>query len=167
LKIITKKEAKATGLTKFFTGHPCNHGHLSERWTASKGCIECQKAFRVVYLLTPRAKMLKRKNDKNYKHKRPGITKKHRLKLKLDVLSHYSGGLFKCACCNDTHLEFLTIDHVDGGGRKHYKEIGGTGLYRWLRKNGYPKGFQVLCFNCNFAKHVYVTCPHQREEKIA
>jgi len=37
--IITRKEALAKGLKRYFTGKPCKHGHISER-TAS-GCIEC------------------------------------------------------------------------------------------------------------------------------
>jgi hypothetical protein len=33
-------------------------------------------------------------------------------------------------------------------------------LHRWLKNSGYPPGFQVLCFNCNFAKHRKGQCPH-------
>lgn len=32
----------------------------------------------------------------------------------------------------------------------------------WQRKNNYPKGFQVLCHNCNLAKGFYGKCPHQK-----
>jgi len=28
----------------------------------------------------------------------------------------------------------------------------GTSLYSWLRTNGYPPGYQVLCITCNMAK---------------
>jgi len=34
----------------------------------------------------------------------------------------------------------------------------------WLRKYNYPKGFQVLCHNCNMAKRFGV-CPH-KEKKV-
>lgn len=85
-------------------------------------------------------------------------------KLKREVLSYYSRGTFRCACkgCPERSksLAFLCIDHKNGGGNKHRKEIGIDRLYRWLRANGYPKGFQVLCHNCNHAKHVLGRCPH-------
>lgn len=76
------------------------------------------------------------------------------------VLAHY--GAF-CRCCNETTYEFLSIDHINGGGYKHRKEIGnfGRNFYKWLIKNNFPKGFQVLCHNCNLAKGFYGKCPHQ------
>jgi hypothetical protein len=63
-----------------------------------------------------------------------------------------------------TDRVFLAIDHVDNSGAKHKKEIGGAAyFYRWLRNNGYPPGFQVLCFNCNWAKS-HGGCPHLGRE---
>jgi 5-methylcytosine-specific restriction endonuclease McrA len=44
--IVTRAEAKALGLTRFFTGKPCLHGHISERTVSSKGCLACQKVIR-------------------------------------------------------------------------------------------------------------------------
>ena len=40
---ITRKEAKSLGLTLYFTGAPCIHGHFCERWTCSARCKECQR----------------------------------------------------------------------------------------------------------------------------
>ena len=73
-------------------------------------------------------------------------------KLKLQILSHYSGGEPICAKCGLRDIRVLTIDHVGGGGRKHLiglKIKGGSTFYRWLRLNGFPAGYRVLCFNCN------------------
>ncbi|MFE1396776.1 hypothetical protein ACFW53_02415 [Nocardiopsis dassonvillei] len=58
----------------------------------------------------------------------------------------------------------LTIDHVDNNGAEHRREIGGGGekLYRWLKREGYPPGYQVLCFNCNVGRHLgNGVCPHE------
>lgn len=68
-----------------------------------------------------------------------------------------------CACCGEDHPAFLTIDHVDGGGSQHRAETGarGSDFYRWLQKNGYPEGFQTLCWNCNCAIGIRGYCPHQ------
>ena len=41
--IITRAEAKAAGLTRYFTGKPCKHGHVAERLTSNKGCLTCDK----------------------------------------------------------------------------------------------------------------------------
>jgi 5-methylcytosine-specific restriction endonuclease McrA len=40
-KIITRDEASALGSKRFFTGHPCKNGHVSERYTGSLQCVAC------------------------------------------------------------------------------------------------------------------------------
>lgn len=42
-EIISRAEAKARGLTRFFTGKPCQRGHVADRWTATKACVVCAK----------------------------------------------------------------------------------------------------------------------------
>jgi len=68
---------------------------------------------------------------------------------------------WNCACCDEDQYEFLTIDHIGGGGSKHRREIGSRRLYSWLADHNYPEGFQVLCHNCNMAIGFYGHCPHQ------
>jgi hypothetical protein len=77
------------------------------------------------------------------------------------VFEHY--GKF-CVCCGESNPEFLTIDHIRGGGTKHREEIG-PGLYDWLIRNDFPVGFRTLCFNCNMSLGSYGYCPHQNEGK--
>jgi hypothetical protein len=38
--IIGRDEAKALGLKRYFTGKPCKHGHVAERY-AGGPCVEC------------------------------------------------------------------------------------------------------------------------------
>jgi hypothetical protein len=38
---ITRKEAQAAGLPRYFTGKPCKRGHVVERYTSSKTCCKC------------------------------------------------------------------------------------------------------------------------------
>lgn len=81
-------------------------------------------------------------------------------KYRLLVFSHYG---IKCSCplCDINTIEFLTMDHVGGGGRKHMKAVGcGISFYRWIVKNNYPKNLQVLCWNCNCSKSSRLDCPH-------
>ncbi len=74
------------------------------------------------------------------------------------ALKKYGG---KCNCCGEKEKKFLCIDHINNDGVEHRKKIG-SNIYSWLRKNNYPKGFQVLCYNCNNAKARYGKCPHQK-----
>lgn len=40
-EVISRKVAHVVGAKRFYTGKPCNQGHLSERYTSSGNCIEC------------------------------------------------------------------------------------------------------------------------------
>lgn len=96
-------------------------------------------------------------------------TRELRRQIRLLVLEYYGGS---CACCGEADESFLVIDHIDGGGNAHREEIkpsstkgrggGGAHLYKWLIKNDFPPGFQVLCANCNMAKDRPGGCPHQK-----
>lgn len=86
-----------------------------------------------------------------------------RQKQKLQVFEGYGGA--KCACCGEEIVGFLTMDHINNDGASHRKEVEGRLLYVWLIKNNFPKGFQVLCMNCNWgrSKHNGI-CPHKLSE---
>ncbi len=86
------------------------------------------------------------------------------VKLKHEVVEHYSNGTNACACCGESEPMFLAIDHINGGGHTERKLHGsGVRFYFYLRSHGFPKGYQVLCHNCNVAKGANRTCPHQAE----
>lgn len=67
-------------------------------------------------------------------------------------------------------VEFLTIDHIDNDGAQYRKKSrdakhtpgGGRNFYREVIKMGFPSNLQVLCLNCNAAKHWYGICPHKQ-----
>lgn len=87
--------------------------------------------------------------------------------LKLSVLTHYSSGKPECACCGESIVDFLSIDHINNDGAAHRKEIGQSKLYGWLKKNKYPAGYQVLCMNCNFGKGINGgVCPHKTHSAV-
>ena len=74
-----------------------------------------------------------------------------------------------CKCCGEDTLEFLAIDHINNDGaecKRNGEPRGGVGFYTFLRKNKYPKGFQVLCHNCNMAKGFYGICPHEAVKEL-
>ncbi len=42
-EIISRKDAKAKGLKRYFTGKPCKHGHIAEKTTVNGSCVDCFK----------------------------------------------------------------------------------------------------------------------------
>ena len=96
--------------------------------------------------------------------KAQGKRETHRLKQ--EMLNAYGNA---CACCGEDTPEFLSIDHINNDGAEHRKQISGkrtaagVSVYRWLRKQGFPKdNFQLLCYNCNSAKQYFKGCPHSK-----
>ena len=89
--------------------------------------------------------------------------KEYSKKIRIEVLTHYGNGELRCVNPNClvsggcTDIRALQLDHINGGGCKHRREIRGSGginLYRWLQENNYPEGYQTLCANCNWIKKV-------------
>lgn len=146
-------------------------------WHGQSWCKECQKGdWRRWRAANPgRANEINRKSrekrrpkvlaylrdhyQKNRQRKLVAARQRHHA-LKDATYAAYGG--YRCACCGETQPEFLCIDHVNNDGHAHRKSIGrGANIYLWLKKNGYPAGFQVLCMNCNFGKkHNGGVCPH-------
>lgn len=92
--------------------------------------------------------------------------RQYRDDVRTRVFDHYGR---TCACCGVT--ENLTIDHVNGGGTQHRLEshgharVAGWVFYRWLIKNGFPDGFQVLCSPCNQSKWTGERCRLNHEDR--
>jgi hypothetical protein len=112
--------------------------------------------------------------------KRNSVLRKSNLKVKMEAFEAYGGAVCSCPNCPERirpRIEFLTLNHVGGGGTKHRKSIGGkravgggvslAGIetYRWVRRKGYPPGFNVLCWNCQWGTHINKgVCPHQENK---
>jgi flagellum-specific peptidoglycan hydrolase FlgJ len=66
--LITRAEATEKGLTRFFTGVPCKHGHISERSTINGCCCECNrirsKELMAKRNATPEGRAKKRESDR-------------------------------------------------------------------------------------------------------
>lgn len=78
-------------------------------------------------------------------------------RIKLEVLTYYSlTSSPSCHFCGITDIDVLCLDHVDGGGQRHRKIIGGSSktLFYQLIQQGFPEGYQVLCANCNLKKEL-------------
>ena len=142
------------------------HRHCISCETAEvKKCRTCGKEFPLKEFLQAgrpnRKDCLKCRYANNIEANRLNARKSH-AKYRQLILDHY-GRI--CACCGEFRQTMLELDHVDNDGAEHRKSltekwknawanknIGGTHIYRWIVKNNYPDGFQILCSNCNKSK---------------
>lgn len=96
------------------------------------------------YNATDRARDLKRDYSKRKRQERKAL-----------VIAHYSDGTSACIKCGEDRTACLSIDHINGGGHAHLRQIGkaGSSFYEWLIKNDLPEGYQTLCMNCQWIKN--------------
>jgi len=106
-------------------------------------------------------------------------SKKLRDVQRMKVLQYYSKKLSKsnipcCNCCGlNRHIHFLALDHIAGKKQMDSEpeliKLGYSSkmqqqvLIRWILENNFPKGFQILCHNCNNAKGFYGKCPMENK----
>lgn len=136
-------------------------------------CHECWKIAHAATMRKRRAINPESYRQAQRKHRANFLDRCQRQKRESDarrnqqVFAVYGGA--RCVCCGETEISMLTIDHINEDGSEHRNEInGGFGrhksinIYVWLRKNNFPTGFQVLCYNCNISKHRNKgICAHQ------
>lgn len=136
------------------------HDHKEER-------IAYYKKNRIKEILKKRRKRNKNINapipEYGKKIKKTKEERKKELKqIKLKILSHYGN---KCFCCKEDKIKLLTVDHIENNGREHgnsKRRYKGAILYLHLIKLNYPKGIQILCFNCNIGRRNNNNiCPHK------
>ena len=107
--------------------------------------------------ITARVKA-KRAADPNRSHSKKELA--YRRRLRVEVMEALGG---RCACCGETEMHFLQLDHIHGGGSQHLKRVGDwASVYRSVKEQGFPRDqFRVLCCNCNFAIGHHRFCPHE------
>jgi hypothetical protein len=123
-----------------------------------------------------RAKTLKRTKDwqeknwdkhlancKKWRDEHTDLFRERRIAAKKIVIEHYGG---KCACCGESNIWFLTLDHINNDGYKEGRGRNNCKMEQIIRR-GFPDDLQLLCYNCNCGKmnpiNKYV-CPHKWEE---
>lgn len=152
---------------KKICSEPCAHRKKRQKLREQGRCAECRR-FRLNG--EPCVCSGIRKKDPKVREACRLRDVRLRLEAKIEAFTRYGG--CSCACCGEKHIEFLEIDHIQNDGAEHRMRLGGknfVGLrfYKWLKRNAYPDGFQVLCGNCNSAKGRYGECPHERERREA
>lgn len=147
--------------------YPCSHPRTPENSYSHRGklwrCREC--TLRSNSKSNPRVRKYRQRPDVMAANSKRVC--RYNKELRMQMVSAYGGG---CTCCGESRYEFLTLEHVGGGGNAERMLYGGgrnsgSGgmriLYR-LRREGWPKGkYTVYCANCNMATKYGSVCPHQ------
>lgn len=136
-------------LEEFPIAKGCKDGHANE-------CLECKRKRNREYMRQRRVEQpdtLREQLGRYRSHNREYQRERYK-ELKAEVIARYGG---RCACCGESALAFLTIDHVHNDGNAHRsagQRYSGVFIYRWLKARGFPDDgrYQVLCYNCNCAK---------------
>jgi 5-methylcytosine-specific restriction endonuclease McrA len=124
--IISREEAKAAGLSRFFTGRPCINNHLSQRTTANGGCFRCNTELgnQLYHNEGPEERKSRRAFARAWKKAHPESVKaeaQRRRAMKRDAegshtadelkaLFHQQRG--KCAYCVKSIRDGYHVDHV-------------------------------------------------------
>jgi len=88
--------------------------------------------------------------------------REYALRKKIEAFTPYSNGKPKCACCSIDNIDVLSIDHIIPQSYfKGEKKRLGVELNRYLINNNFPRGYQILCRNCNQSKSNKSLCYHQ------
>ncbi len=129
LQVISRADAMALGLKRYFTGEPCKRGHVAARLVNDCGCVECAN-------YTKRCNPKRRERDRKYntqnreRRRQNDILRYHEVDAGhyAMILAGQHGG---CALCHrDLSALPTKLVHVD---HDH-----ATGLVRG-----------ILCSNCN------------------
>ena len=85
---VTLSQAKAEGLTRYFTGVACKHGHVAERLVSNRSCVVCTHEKLSAYRVKNRESLLEKKrlaqkayvlqNPERVAATRKATTRKHR-----------------------------------------------------------------------------------------
>ena len=117
---------------------------------------EYQKKYNTIYYSTHESKVWRKEYQKKDDDQR------------LKILQGYSKRLSNsdipcCNCCGlNEYLDFLALDHITGKKQMdsipelvklgYSSKLENNKLKDWIIKNNFPKGFQILCWNCNISK---------------
>lgn len=70
-------------------------------------------------------------------------------RLRASIIEAYGA---ECVRCGYDDPAALQLDHIEGGGTRHFKTDGPVNVYRQVRDEGFPPTYQLLCANCNAKK---------------
>lgn len=152
--LLPRREAKRLGLKRYYTGAPCVHGHLCERYVRDYYCLECSRAYDAEKFANRNTDRYARKlarAKQYYWDNRQGVLEKRASSQGTWAGGFMNGPLWrqlryqalvlygrKCMCCGCTTGPFH-VDHIKPRSRFPDLALDITNL-------------QVLCEDCNMGK---------------
>lgn len=149
MKLITRKEAKAKGLTRYFTGEACTRRHVFYRFTSDCHCVLCHKLYLKKWvkanLSVYRAAISKWRRQNRLKNNVYNNVRRTKIKdnggqfTEANIIAIYQKQRGLCAaghCAKQLNQKF----HID---HKRPVARGGT---------SWPRNLQLLCAACNSSK---------------
>lgn len=167
-EIISRDDARARGLKRFFTGTPCRRGHISERYVADYTCIECtHMAWRRASVkdYDQKHKDDRKKYSKKWRDENRDISnahsrrwakehpEEHAMRARLrrsrqrnaggshtveEIKALLSKQKFKCAACSKRVADSYEVDHIVPLSKGGSNDI---------------RNLQILCISCNRRKN--------------
>jgi hypothetical protein len=132
----------------------CRKGH--EKVAGCRICKLCAYISATAW----RKKHPEKNRQRSREHHRlhPEIHHARKVALKIEVLSHYGPyGELRCSWpdCDVADLDVLSLDHIRDDGALHRKTVAsGSSTYLFVKREGFPPGFQTLCMNHQWKKEL-------------
>lgn len=124
---------------------------MATQWTLwNKGDTICKVCLNSISG-KPRPNCTEPRHLKCYNKNVEGI-RQNRKQAQVEAFIQYSETIPpKCVLCGFSNIIALQLDHIKGDGaafRREHPFQSGKSLALWLRKRNWPKGYRVLCANC-------------------
>lgn len=131
MQIISAREAKQKKLSRYYTGVPCVHGHLSERIVRNRRCRECavkedrerKTSFKYLTnlknIVRQRRRDFKKRDQKRFGHDCVKSLASTRDLMRLVELAKDDEGLIRCSVSNEiisllpNDKKIISFDRLD------------------------------------------------------
>lgn len=176
MQVVSRKEAKAAGLTHYFTGKSCVHGHIAKRFTSTGQCSECLKGYDTRWSDDPKKEKLRAKawRNKNKQHT-AAYGKQYRQENRTEVLRRLKAWRDSNPMAMRAHEKTRRARKLNAPGthtaadvrdiltmQRHHCACCGVKLATYhvdhivpLSRGGSndKANLQILCAPCNLSKH--------------
>lgn len=127
MEVISKIDAKKLGFKRYFTGVPCVHGHVCDRYVSNDFCFECSKLYHEKWKRKNKEKRFKQlkkwktKNKKRHSELNSLASARRRVRLKggndkpilaKDIENILKRQKYKCVNCRKSLIKKYHVDHI-------------------------------------------------------
>lgn len=170
-RIVSLATARATGINRYFTGKPCSHGHVCERYTNNANCLQCTSMYTKARYARQKEKLKKQasawahQNRERVRHNHSKYYFNNREKFTIYSLNRHARkqnsvgthsiadirALFKLQrgrCAYSVYKFTWCRDHFKERSTFHVDHI--DPLFKQGRND--RKNLQLLCAPCNLRK---------------